>query len=193
MAHQSEGWSSTEAALTGVAGDSPSTPRPTLRTTASSFMMNLALWRSAHVCRARYLRDIGACMSPFNAFLLLMGVETLCLRMERHCSNAMAIARHLAEHPAVEWVIYPGLEDHPSRANAEKYLTGGFGAVVVFGIKGGVKAGARLIDHSVLWSHLANVGDAKSLIIHPASTTHQQLIRRNRRRRESLPISFGYR
>jgi len=125
--------------------------------------------------RARYLRDIGACMSPFNAFLLLLGLETLCLRMERHCQNALAIARHLEEHPAVAWVNYPGLESHPSHANARKYLSGGYGAVVVFGIKGGVEAGARLIDHSVLWSHLANVGDAKSLIIHPASTTHQQL------------------
>ena len=125
--------------------------------------------------RARYLRDVGACMSPFNAFLLLLGLETLCLRMERHCSNALAVARHLSEHPAVDWVLYPGLDHHPSRANAEKYLSGGYGAVVVFGIKGGVEAGARLIDHSVLWSHLANVGDAKSLIIHPASTTHQQL------------------
>lgn len=125
--------------------------------------------------RARYLRDIGACLSPFNAFLILQGLETLCLRMERHCANALEIARHLEAHPAVDWVLYPGLERHPSHAAARKYLDGGFGAVVVFGIKGGREAGARLIDRSVLWSHLANVGDAKSLIIHPASTTHQQL------------------
>ena len=125
--------------------------------------------------RARYLRDTGAALSPFNAFLLLLGVETLCLRMERHCQNALAIARHLEKHPAVSWVSYPGLPSHPSHETAKKYLKGGFGAVVVFGIRGGVEAGARLIDRSVLWSHLANVGDAKSLIIHPASTTHQQL------------------
>ena len=125
--------------------------------------------------RARYLRDVGACMSPFNAFLLLLGLETLCLRMERHCQNALAVARHLAEHPAVAWVTYPGLPDHPSHSSAQKYLRGGFGAVVVFGIRGGLEAGVRMIDRSVLWSHLANVGDAKSLIIHPASTTHQQL------------------
>ncbi|MBO8140954.1 MAG: aminotransferase class I/II-fold pyridoxal phosphate-dependent enzyme [Firmicutes bacterium] len=125
--------------------------------------------------RARYLRDLGASMSPFNAFLLLLGVETLPLRMERHSENAARIARHLKQHPAVEWVLYPGLEDHPQHELALKYLERGFGAMVVFGIKGGAEAGARLIDRSVPWSHLANVGDAKSLIIHPASTTHQQL------------------
>ena len=125
--------------------------------------------------RARYLRDVGACLSPFNAYLILLGVETLCLRMERHCSNALEVARHLELHPAVNWVSYPGLPSHPSHELARKYLEGGFGAIVVFGIKGGAEAGARLIDRSVLWSHLANVGDAKSLIIHPASTTHQQL------------------
>ncbi len=125
--------------------------------------------------RARYLRDMGACLSPFNAFLLLLGLETLCLRMERHCENALKVAQHLQSHPAVEWVSYPGLPEHPSYAAAQKYLSGGYGAVVVFGIRGGVEAGAALINRSVLWSHLANVGDAKSLIIHPASTTHQQL------------------
>lgn len=125
--------------------------------------------------RTRYLRDIGFAMSPFNAFLFLQGVETLPLRMERHSENALAIARHLKEHPAVEWVTYPGLEDDPYHELANKYLSGGYGAMVVFGIKGGLKAGARLINRSVLWSHLANVGDAKSLIIHPASTTHSQL------------------
>lgn len=125
--------------------------------------------------RARYLRDMGACLSPFNAFLLLLGLETLCLRMERHCQNAMRVAEHLQAHPAVEWVSYPGLESHPSHEAAKKYLSGGYGSVVVFGIRGGVEAGAKLINRSVLWSHLANVGDAKSLIIHPASTTHQQL------------------
>lgn len=125
--------------------------------------------------RTRCLRDFGFSMSPFNAFLLLQGTETLPLRMERHCQNAMEIARHLEEHPAVAWVRYPGLSSSPDHERASKYLSGGYGALVVFGIKGGTAAGARLINHSVLWSHLANVGDTKSLIIHPASTTHSQL------------------
>lgn len=125
--------------------------------------------------RARYLRDVGACLAPFNAFLLLQGLETLSLRMERASANALEIAMHLEAHPAVEWVSYPGLRSHPSHSLALKYMERGFGAVVVFGIKGGAEAGARLIDRSALWSHLANVGDVKSLIIHPASTTHQQL------------------
>jgi len=102
-------------------------------------------------------------------------VETLPVRMERHCENALAVARHLEGHPAVSWVLYPGLPGHPQHQLARKYLAPGYGAMVVFGIKGDVKAGERLINRSVLWSHLANVGDAKSLIIHPASTTHQQL------------------
>lgn len=126
--------------------------------------------------RVHLMRDIGACISPFNAFLLLQGVETLHVRMERHCHNALELARWLESHPAVEWVRYPGLEGDPSHANARKYLRPGhFGAVVVFGVKGGLEAGARVIDSVALWSHLANVGDAKSLIIHPASTTHQQM------------------
>lgn len=125
--------------------------------------------------RTRCLRDFGFSMSPFNAFLLLQGTETLPLRMERHCQNALEIARHLENHPAVSWVRYPGLPSSPDHERAKKYLSGGYGAMVVFGIKGGTAAGARLIDHSVLWSHLANVGDTKSLIIHPASTTHSQL------------------
>ncbi|OUM98666.1 MAG: O-acetylhomoserine sulfhydrylase [Firmicutes bacterium ZCTH02-B6] len=125
--------------------------------------------------RTRFLRDMGPCMSPFNAFLILVGVETLHVRMERHCENALAVAQHLEDHPAVSWVLYPGLPSHPQHDLARKYLQRGYGAMVVFGIRGGVEAGARLIDRSVLWSHLANVGDAKSLIIHPASTTHQQL------------------
>ena len=125
--------------------------------------------------RSRFLRDVGPSMSPFNAFLILLGVETLHVRMERHCQNAMRVAQHLENHPAVSWVLYPGLPSHPQHALAKKYLPRGFGAMVVFGIKGGVEAGERLINRSVLWSHLANVGDVKSLIIHPASTTHQQL------------------
>ncbi|SET51941.1 O-acetylhomoserine sulfhydrylase [Oceanobacillus limi] len=125
--------------------------------------------------RVQLLRDIGACLSPQNAFLLLQGLETLHLRMERHIENADKVASFLQNHPAVEWVNYPGLSDHPSHELAKKYLNGGFGSMITFGIKGGREAGRKLIDQVKLWSHVANVGDAKSLIIHPASTTHQQL------------------
>lgn len=121
------------------------------------------------------LRNLGACISPDNAWMFLQGLETLPLRMERHCENAMKTAEFLKAHPAVSWVRYPGLEDDPSRARAERYLKNGFGAMVVFGIKGGREAGRRFIDRLKLFSHLANVGDAKSLALHPASTTHSQL------------------
>ena len=114
-------------------------------------------------------------MSPFAAFLFLIGLETLHLRMPRHCQNAQVVAEWLSEHPAVEWVNYPGLPDHPHHANAEKYLPDGAGAIVGFGIKGGSRAGIRFINSVKLASHLANIGDAKTLVIHPASTTHQQL------------------
>jgi len=131
----------------------------------------------AFAIRARVegLRDYGAALSPFNAFLLLQGLETLSLRVQRHADNSLELARWLQEHPQVSWVSYPGLEDHPSHENAKKYLTNGFGCVLSFGIKGGFESGKRFIDHTVLASHLANVGDAKTLVIHPASTTHQQL------------------
>lgn len=125
--------------------------------------------------RVQLLRDLGACLSPFNAFMLLQGLETLHIRMRQHCANAMEIANYLSQHPAVEWVSYPGLEGHPSYYLAKKYISQGAGAVLNFGIKGGKEAGIRFIDSVALWSHLANVGDAKSLVIHPASTTHQQL------------------
>lgn len=125
--------------------------------------------------RTQMLRDLGACQSPFNAFLLLLGLETLPLRMRQHSENAMAVALHLASHPAVAWVQYPGLADHPSHSLAQKYLPDGFGGMLIFGVKGGLEAGARFIDAVQLFSHLANVGDAKSLVIHPASTTHSQL------------------
>ena len=125
--------------------------------------------------RVQGLRDLGAALSPFNAFLFLQGLETLPLRIERHSANALAVARWLATRPEVSWVSYPGLESHPSHALANKYLKGGYGGVVTFGVKGGAEAGARLIDAVKVFSLLANVGDAKSLIIHPASTTHQQL------------------
>ncbi|MHC1710818.1 MAG: O-acetylhomoserine aminocarboxypropyltransferase/cysteine synthase family protein [Solidesulfovibrio sp.] len=125
--------------------------------------------------RTHWLRDTGACMSPFAAFLFLLGLETLHLRMPRHCENALAVARFLASHPAVAWVNYPGLTNHPDHALAKHYLPDGAGAIVGFGIKGGREAGVRLINNVKLASHLANIGDAKTLIIHPASTTHQQL------------------
>jgi O-acetylhomoserine (thiol)-lyase len=125
--------------------------------------------------RVQGLRDTGAALSPFNAFLLLQGIETLHLRMERHSQNALAVAQHLAEHPGVEWVNYPGLESSPYYARTRKYLPTGQGALITFGIKGGYEAGKKLIDALKLFSLLANIGDAKSLVIHPASTTHQQL------------------
>lgn len=125
--------------------------------------------------RVQLLRDFGSCLSPFNAFLLLQGLETLHLRMREHTANALAIANHLNEHPGVIWVNYPGLAQHPSHELAKKYMSQGAGAIITFGIKGGKEAGSKLIDSASLWSHLANVGDAKSLIIHPGSTTHQQL------------------
>lgn len=125
--------------------------------------------------RVQLLRDIGACLSPHNAFLLLQGLETLHLRVERHNKNAEEVASFLQGHPAIEWVNYPGLKEHPSHELATKYLRSGFGSIITFGIKGGRESGRKLIDSVKLWSHVANVGDAKSLIIHPASTTHQQL------------------
>lgn len=125
--------------------------------------------------RVQLLRDIGACLSPQSAFLLLQGLETLHLRVERHNKNAREVAAYLKNHPAVAWVNFPGLKEHPSHELAKKYLANGFGSIITFGIKGGRDAGKKLIDGVTLWSHVANVGDAKSLIIHPASTTHQQL------------------
>ncbi|MBC2604991.1 O-acetylhomoserine aminocarboxypropyltransferase/cysteine synthase family protein [Pelagicoccus albus] len=121
------------------------------------------------------LRNLGACISPDNAWMILQGVETLHLRMERHCENALAVAKHLQASDAVEWVKYPGLEDNENYSKAQKYMNGKGGSMVVFGIKGGAEAGSKFIDSLQLFSHLANVGDAKSLAIHPATTTHSQL------------------
>jgi len=125
--------------------------------------------------RVQILRDIGACQAPFNSWQTLQGIETLSLRMERHVANAQAVAEFLERHPKVNWVSYPGLPSHPDHARAKKYLPKGAGAVLGFGIKGGVEAGRRFIESLQLFSHLANVGDAKSLAIHPATTTHSQL------------------
>jgi O-acetylhomoserine (thiol)-lyase len=126
--------------------------------------------------RVQLLRDLGASMSPFNAFMFIQGLETLPLRMERHSQNAMAVARFLTEHPKVSWVNYPGLPAHPAYQTASKYHRNGlYGAILGFGIRGGSEAGRRFVDNLKLFSHLANVGDAKSLAIHPATTTHSQL------------------
>lgn len=125
--------------------------------------------------RAGILRDLGACASPFNSWLFIQGLETLSLRMERHVRNAQAVAEFLEDHPKVGWVTYSGLENHPDHARSKKYLPQGPGAMLGFGVKGGREAGARFIDSLKLFSHVANVGDAKSLAIHPASTTHSQL------------------
>jgi len=125
--------------------------------------------------RVQGLRDTGAALSPFNAFLLLQGIETLHLRMERHSSNALAVAKHLEKHASVEWVNYPGLPSSKYHALAKKYLPKGYGSLLTFGIKGGYEAGRKFINSVKLFSLLANIGDAKSLVIHPASTTHQQL------------------
>jgi O-acetylhomoserine (thiol)-lyase len=132
---------------------------------------------AAFVMRARAegLRDFGACMSPTTAFHLLQGVETLPVRMQRHVDNARRVAAYLGQHEAVGWVNYPELAQHPDRALAQRLLPKGAGAIVTFGIRGGREAGRRLIESLRVFSHLANVGDAKSLIIHPASTTHQQM------------------
>jgi O-acetylhomoserine (thiol)-lyase len=125
--------------------------------------------------RLQLLRDTGNCPSPHNSFLTLLGIETAHLRMQRHCENALKVAEYLSAHDKVAWVNYPGLKDHPHHENAKKYLKGGFGALMGFGIKGGLEAGRKFIESLKLFSHLANIGDAKSLAIHPATTTHSQL------------------
>jgi O-acetylhomoserine (thiol)-lyase len=128
------------------------------------------------------LRNLGACISPDNAWIALQGIETLALRMARHCENALQVARFLFSHPKASWVRYPGLPEDPAHSIARRYLAHGFGGVVVFGVKGGKKSGQRFIEGLRLISHLANVGDAKSLAIHPATTTHSQLTEENQRR-----------
>ena len=145
--------------------------------------------------RTHWLRDTGATMSPFAAFLFLQGLETLHLRMPRHCENALAVAKYLEKHDAVEWVNYPGLESHRDHANAKRYLPHGQGAILGFGIKGGAEAGKKFINSCQLCSHLANIGDAKTLVIHPASTTHSQLSEDEQKRTgvnpEYVRISVG--
>jgi O-acetylhomoserine (thiol)-lyase len=139
--------------------------------------------------RVQLLRDLGPALSPFNSFLFLQGLETLPLRQKKHSENALAVASFLKSHPLVSWVSYPGLTEHPSHALASKYLKGNYGALVGFGIKGGLEAGKKFINAVELLSHLANIGDAKSLVIHPASTTHQQLTRTEQ---EATGVSEDY-
>ncbi len=136
-----------------------------------------AMGAAAFIAKARVqlLRDFGPALSPQSAFQFSLGLETLHVRMKEHIANTKKIVEYLQNHPAVKWVLYPGDKNHKDYALAEKYLPKGAGSVVVFGIEGGREAGSKLINHVELWSHVANVGDAKSLIIHPASTTHQQL------------------
>jgi len=136
---------------------------------------NFAEYAFCTKLRVEQLRDIGACMSPFNAFLLLQGLETLPLRMEAHVANAQTVANWLEQHPRVSWVRFAGLPSSPYYELAQRYLPRGAGAVFAFGVKGGRAAGARFIEALEMISHLANIGDAKTLVIHPASTTHQQL------------------
>ena len=145
--------------------------------------------------RVQLLRDLGPALSPFNSFLFLQGLETLPLRMQRISESALEIAKWLSKDPRVEWVVYPGLESHPQHRNAKKYLTGGFGGILTFGVKGGAEAAKALIDRIKLFSLLANVGDAKSLVIHPASTTHEQLSEADQRAAgvtpEMIRLSIG--
>jgi O-acetylhomoserine (thiol)-lyase len=142
-----------------------------------------AFGKAAFIAKARvqFMRDTGACLSPFNSFLFTLGLETLPLRMKKHCGNALEVARFLQEHPKVAWVSYPGLESHRSHELAKKYLKSGYGAIIGFGIKGGTGAAKKFIESLELFSHLANIGDAKSLVIHPASTTHEQLSEEERK------------
>ncbi|MFT6498137.1 MAG: O-acetylhomoserine (thiol)-lyase, partial [Akkermansiaceae bacterium] len=131
----------------------------------------------AYILRMRTgpLRNLGACIAPDNSWQFLQGIETLPLRMERHCENSLAVAKHLKDHPQVEWLRFPGLEGDPEYAKNQKYLRGKGGSVVVFGIKGGAEAGSKFINSLKMFSHVANLGDAKSLAIHPSTTTHSQL------------------
>ena len=141
----------------------------------------------AIACRVLGLRDLGPALSPFNAFLLLTGIETLPLRMQRHCDNAVLVARHLQAHPAVDWVSYSGLEGDKYYDLAKRYSPKGAGAVFTFGLKGGYEAGVKLVSNLKLFSHLANIGDTRSLVIHPASTTHRQLTDEQRRQAGAGP------
>lgn len=139
--------------------------------------------------RVTLLRDIGAALSPFNSWLFIQGLETLALRQQRHSENALAVVKWLKSHPLVNWVNYPGLESSPNYKLASKYLKKGYGGIIGFGIKGGLESGKKFINSVQLFSHLANIGDSKSLVIHPASTTHQQL---SAKEQEATGVSADY-
>ncbi len=151
------------------------TPDPSYHGLVYADLLGAGLPPFAIKARVQILRDIGASQAPFNSWQTIQGIETLSLRMDRHVQNAQAVAEYLEKHPKVTWVKYPGLKSHPDYARAKKYLPKGSGAILGFGIKGGLEAGKKFIDNLQLFSHLANVGDAKSLAIHPATTTHSQL------------------
>ncbi len=155
--------------------DNFTTPDPSYHGLVYADLLGAGLPPFITKARVQVLRDIGACQSPFNSWQTIQGIETLSLRVERHVQNAQAVAEYLESHPRVSWVKYPGLKSHPDYQLARKYLPKGPGAILGFGVKGGLEAGQRFIEHLQLFSHLANVGDAKSLAIHPASTTHGQL------------------
>jgi O-acetylhomoserine (thiol)-lyase len=156
-------------------GKYPALTEPTESYHGLRFYETFGNFGYAIACRAVGLRDLGPALSPFNAFLVLTGIETLPLRMERHCANAMTVAEFLKGHKKVAWVSYAGLKDDKYHALAKKYLPKGAGAVFTFGVKGGYEAGVKLVENVQIFSHLANIGDTRSLIIHPASTTHRQL------------------
>lgn len=155
--------------------ESFNTPDPSYHGLVYASLKEAGLPPFAIKARVQVLRDIGACQSPFNSWQTIQGIETLSLRMERHVQNTQAVAEYLENHPKVKWVKYPGLKSHPDYHRAKKYLPKGAGAILGFGVKGGVEAGKKFIESLQLFSHLANVGDAKSLAIHPATTTHSQL------------------
>jgi O-acetylhomoserine (thiol)-lyase len=155
--------------------DNFTTPDPSYHGLIYADLLGAGLPPFAIKARVQVLRDLGASQAPFNSWQTLQGIETLSLRMDRHVQNAQAVAEYLEKHPKVSWVKYPGLKSHPDYARAQKYMPKGTGAIMGFGIKGGLEEGKRLIDNLQLFSHLANVGDAKSLAIHPATTTHSQL------------------
>jgi O-acetylhomoserine (thiol)-lyase len=155
--------------------DNFTTPDPSYHGLVYADLLGAGLPPFAIKARVQVLRDIGASQSPFNSWQTIQGIETLNLRMERHVQNAQVVAEYLEKHPKVRWVKYPGLKSHPDHARAKKYLPKGSGAILGFGIQGGLEAGKKFIDNLQLFSHLANVGDARSLAIHPATTTHSQL------------------
>ena len=156
-------------------GRFPSLTEPETAYHGLRFYENFGDFAFTTKARAVALRDFGPTLSPMNAFLTITGIETLHVRMDRHCANAMAVAQHLEEHERVSWVSYAGLKSSPYHALALRYLPKGAGAVFTFGVRGGYEAGKRLVESVRLFSHLANIGDTRSLILHPASTTHRQL------------------